>query len=204
MLDAAAILALALQCAPSVHPDTTHDIAKTESGFIPLAIGVVGGRSIYPKSLNDALKHVSDLNKQGKNYSVGLMQINQANFGVYNKTAEELFNPCTNIQVYEKIITDCFIRGGTLIRALSCYYTGNFESGQKPESTFSNTSYTQRIGYVVPSTKVDKGKSVAAELPRPPRNIYPSDMVRGTLPEPSTHEITTLYPNNVIRGTLTE
>lgn len=29
-----ALLSLALQCAPLVHPDTAHDIAKVESGLV--------------------------------------------------------------------------------------------------------------------------------------------------------------------------
>ena len=36
-------LALALACAPQVHPDTARAIASVESGFNPYAIGVVAG-----------------------------------------------------------------------------------------------------------------------------------------------------------------
>lgn len=42
MLSTSALLSLAVQCAVSVHPDTVSAIAQTESGFRPLAIGVVG------------------------------------------------------------------------------------------------------------------------------------------------------------------
>ena len=90
------------------------------------------------------------------------MQINQANFSHYGVTARQLFDPCTNLTVFSKIITDCYLRGGTLKRALSCYYSGNFDTGQKPEAAFSQTSYLQRVGYttpdkyVVPSTQADK------------------------------------------------
>lgn len=154
MIPITAFLALALQCSPSVHPDTSQDVARVESGFNPFAIGVVGqGKGIFPKNLNDALAHVERLNAEGKNYSVGLMQINQANFSRYGVTAKQLFNPCTNLTVFEKIITDCYLRGGTLKRALSCYYSGNFDTGQKPEAAFSKTSYVQRMGYK-PDTKI--------------------------------------------------
>ncbi|MCR8998736.1 hypothetical protein [Rahnella perminowiae] len=50
-----------------------------------------------------------------------------------------------------------------MVRALSCYYAGNFITGQKPEKDFSSTSYVQRIGYnppaggyTVPSTKEEQ------------------------------------------------
>lgn len=165
MLSAATFLSLAMQCSPSVHPDTANDVARVESGFNQYAIGVVGQKNgIFPTSMDDALAHVQRLQSQGKRYSVGLMQITSSNFKKYGVTAEQLFNPCTNLTVFEKIITDCYQRGGTLKRALSCYYSGNFDTGQKAESDFSQTSYVQRIGYTpspgnytVPSTKSEKG-----------------------------------------------
>ncbi|EFW77706.1 hypothetical protein PsgB076_27095, partial [Pseudomonas savastanoi pv. glycinea str. B076] len=42
MLTTSAFLALAMQCAPSIHPATLTPIVKTESSFNPYAIGVVG------------------------------------------------------------------------------------------------------------------------------------------------------------------
>ncbi|KZO73098.1 transglycosylase, partial [Escherichia coli] len=49
MLTTAALFQLAMQCAPAVHPDTIHDITRTESGLNPYAIAeivpVKGGRS---------------------------------------------------------------------------------------------------------------------------------------------------------------
>lgn len=178
MLDTAALMGLAMQCAASVHPDTVTDIARTESGFNQYAIGVVGQKGIYPDNLSDALKHVARLKAEGKNYSVGLMQINQSNFSAFGVSAEQLFNPCTNLSVFEKLITDCYVRGGTLIRALSCYYSGDFITGQKPEKQFANTNYAQRIGYnppsggyAVPSTKEDQQQknntAPSAESPPP-------------------------------------
>ncbi|MCH6102064.1 transglycosylase, partial [Salmonella enterica] len=38
MLTTAALFQLAMQCAPAVHPDTIHDITRTESGLNPYAI----------------------------------------------------------------------------------------------------------------------------------------------------------------------
>lgn len=191
MLSTAALLSLAVQCAVSVHPDTVSAIAQTESGLRPLAIGVVGQlKGIYPANINDALAHVARLKAEGKNYSIGLMQINKSNFSKYNVTEEQLFNPCENLKVFEKILTNCFLGGGTLKRALSCYYSGNYERGNKKESEFDNTSYTERIGYssevkyLVPSIKEDISKVNPVDNIN--RNqkvviIYPSRLIRGDL-----------------------
>lgn len=211
MLSTAAFMAIAMQCAVSVHPDTAHDIAKTESGFNPFAIGVVNGKSLYPSSLDEAIKQVKKLKADGKNFSVGLMQINKANFPVYGVTASQVFDPCTNLKVFEKIMTDCYRRGGTLKRALSCYYSGNFDTGQRPEKSFSQTSYVQRIGYVVPSTKADRMAAVQPDVsPQSPpktsqnKQVWPKTVVRGSLSNTDDKRVTTrlVYPDQVVRGTL--
>ncbi len=41
MLTTAALFQLAMQCAPAVHPDTIHDITRTESGLNPYAIAEI-------------------------------------------------------------------------------------------------------------------------------------------------------------------
>ncbi|MDI5563501.1 lytic transglycosylase domain-containing protein, partial [Salmonella enterica subsp. enterica serovar Kentucky] len=129
-------LALAIQCAPNVHPDTSLDVVRVESGMNPYAIAEIiprserkpgqrGFISYLPKSKQEALKIVSEIEKRKHRYSVGLMQITSTNFKKLNVTADDLFSPCENLKAYEKIITDCWLRGGTLKRALSCYYSGN-------------------------------------------------------------------------------
>lgn len=45
MLSTSTFLALAMQCAATVHPTTAQDVAKTESGYNPYAIA-----EIVPKS----------------------------------------------------------------------------------------------------------------------------------------------------------
>ena len=193
MIGTAALMGLAMQCAASVHPDTVTDIARTESGFNQYAIGVVGQKKgIFPDNLSDAVKHVNRLKAEGKNYSVGLMQINQSNFSQFGVSAEQLFNPCTNLSVFEKLITDCYVRGGTLLRALSCYYSGNFITGQKPEKQFAGTTYAQRIGYTppsggyaVPSTKEDQQQQ---------KGTAPAPAAESTPPAFETWDILREYP----------
>lgn len=120
------------------------------------------------------------------------MQITSTNFRHYGVTATDLLDPCTNLSVFERILSDCYRRGGTLKRALSCYYSGNFHTGLQPEAAFSGTSYLQRMGYVsaspryaVPGTREDKSttltppESIPADKPSPPRLIWPGTVVRG-------------------------
>ena len=141
------------------------------------------------------------------------MEMNLANFSRYGVTAKQLFNPCTNLTVFEKIITDCYLRGGTLKRALSCYYSGNFDTGQKPEAAFSKTSYVQRMGYkpaqkyVVPSSKADQEKQNATpgNAAPTPQIRYPKGIVRGDLitsgAQASPNQATPVsFPSQVVRG----
>lgn len=178
MLSPTSFLALAMQCAPSVHPDTVLDIARVESGFNPYAIAEIIPKSerqpdkpnvisYHPKTDADAIRLINQIEQKKRRYSVGLMQITSTNFNHYRVTARDLLVPCTNLTVFEKIITDCYQRGGSLKKALSCYYSGNFSTGQQSEVAFSNTSYVQRIGYAVPSTRQDKANKETLPMQEP-------------------------------------
>jgi type IV secretion system protein VirB1 len=212
MLSTTAFLAAAMQCAASVHPSTSFDVVRVESNFNPYAIAEIvpknerlhgrkGVISHQPDNRADALRVVKRLAAQGRRYSVGLMQITSTNFRYYGVTAGDLLDPCTNLSVFERILTDCYRRGGSLKRALSCYYSGNFDTGQQPESAFNQSSYVQRIGYVVPSTQEDKQHHAAVKAG--PEMRYPATVLRGDIADNSTPAQTTLrYPNAVIRGDL--
>jgi type IV secretion system protein VirB1 len=70
-MDTATFLALALACAPQVHPDTARAIASVESSFNPYAIGVVGGAlHRQPRTRAEALATIKALHADGWNYSV--------------------------------------------------------------------------------------------------------------------------------------
>ncbi|EEV7421209.1 lytic transglycosylase domain-containing protein [Escherichia coli] len=225
MLSTVSFMAVAMQCAATVHPSTSLDVARVESGFNPYAIAEIipqrerqpgdkGFISHMPKTKEDALSIVKQIEAKGRRYSVGLMQITSTNFNSYAVTAADLFNPCTNLSVFEKIITDCYQRGGTLKRALSCYYSGNFTTGQQPEAALSRTSYIQRIGYspekpryVVPGTRDDIATQSAilnatpVEAPTRPRVVWPGAIVRGVPAQLRQKKADTVYyPAQVIRG----
>lgn len=137
------ILQLIATCAPLIHPDTAFAVMSEESKFNRFAIGVVDGYIKQPNDLQTALQAVKELEKEGKNYSVGLMQINQSNFARYGVSVKQMFDPCSNLRVAEKILADCYEKGKSVNNALSCYYSGNFTRGYK--KNFRGTSYVERV-----------------------------------------------------------
>lgn len=128
---------LAKRCAPSVSVDTLSAIVRTESGFNSLAIGVVGGKINQPETLQEAVFYATKLASKNKSFSVGLAQINSGNFESLGVTAEELFDPCTNLNAAAKILESCYLRmssddkseAKTLADTISCYYSGNAKTG---------------------------------------------------------------------------
>ena len=130
-------------CAPLVHPDTALSVMKEESKLNQFAIGVVDGWVKQHTDCKSAVLTAQQLEKEGKNYSVGLMQINKHNFSRYGVTLEQMFDPCNNLQVAQQILQDCYQRSGSVNDALSCYYSGNFLRGYKRD--FRGTSYVERV-----------------------------------------------------------
>ncbi|MFP1778761.1 lytic transglycosylase domain-containing protein [Lonsdalea quercina] len=210
MLSPTAFLMAAMQCAATIHPSTAFDVAKVESSFNPYAVaeivpkkeitpGSLGVISHQPTSKQVAVNIIKQVAAKGRRYSVGLMQITSTNFRHYGVTAYDLLDPCTNLSVFERILTDCYQRGGTLKRALSRYYSGNFDTGQKPESALNQTSYIQRIGYAVPSTRENFKRSTTSQSNS--EIHYPATVLRGELNEKTIPVLTSLhYPDAILRG----
>lgn len=130
---------LAQQCSSGVHPNTLQAVARVESKFNPYAIGVVKGNlKRQPTSLAEAVATAKSLHAKGKNFSMGLMQVNRYNLATYGLNYETVFDPCKNINAGAKILKDCFDRAGgngqaALQKAFSCYYSGNFKFGFKSD-----------------------------------------------------------------------
>lgn len=128
---------LAKRCAPEVSEDTLRALVRTESSFNPYAIGIVGGGSRQPKAFHEAMAVIAQLELEGKNYSVGLAQINKKNFSKLGINAAGALDACTNLKAASKILSDCYQRAqknsgsNSLHDALSCYYSGNFKTGYR-------------------------------------------------------------------------
>jgi type IV secretion system protein VirB1 len=105
------------------------------------------------------------LEREGENFSVGLMQINKKNFPKLGLSIDNAFEPCANISAGAKIIEQCFMSAKnntafnseqTALRgALSCYYSGNFTRGFEKEESVGN-SYVERANNVVAKYRVPK------------------------------------------------
>ena len=135
-MDTLAFVALAVACAPLVHPGTAQAIVAVESGFNPRAVGVVGGvLQRQPGTDAEAIATARRLQATGWNFSIGLAQINVHNLEPLGLTLEAAFDPCQNLRAMQTLLGDCFVRAGNrspqgdLRRALSCYYSGNYVTG---------------------------------------------------------------------------
>jgi type IV secretion system protein VirB1 len=135
-------LALALACAPSVHPSTLEAIARVESSMNPLAIHVNGARlARQPRDKLEAIAWASWLIDRGHSVDLGLMQINSRNLAALGLTATTAFEPCDNLRAAAKHLVDDFDRARAAQKteahalgiALSRFNTGNptrgFENG---------------------------------------------------------------------------
>lgn len=133
---------LAEQCSPQIQErEVVAAIAHTESKFNPFAIGLVGGYVKQPTNLRDAILTVRALQKSGRNFSVGVAQVNQSNFIKYGLNESNMFEPCSNLRAGMSIYKMCFDLAnkqfskysydGKLRLAASCYYSGNFSTGFK-------------------------------------------------------------------------
>lgn len=136
----AELAALMLTCAPNIHPVTLKAVIRHESRLNPYAIGVNNKEhrlKSQPGTLGDAKEIVQDFIKLGIDFDAGLGQINVRNWQWLGLTPKTVFDPCTNLQAAQTVLTDCYARATrqfkaqqTALRAaLSCYNTGNFQRG---------------------------------------------------------------------------
>lgn len=135
-MDATTFMALAALCAPLVDPSTAQAIVATESSFNAHAIGVVSGAlQRQPRDLDEALATSLELRVRGRNFSVGLAQINVRNLDRFGLSLADGFDACKNLNAMQTVLAECHQRTGAsdaqtrLRRTLSCYYSGNFTTG---------------------------------------------------------------------------
>lgn len=142
-----------------VHEQTIMAVAKTESSFNQFAIGVVGARlARQPQNLAEAIATVENLERLGYNFSAGYLQVNKTNFQKYGLTRRTVFDPCSNLRAGGQILAECYERGmkrfnnekQALLASFSCYYSGNFSTGFRPDFR-GQPSYVDKVrGNAVP------------------------------------------------------
>lgn len=146
--------ALSLQCAPTVHVRAMNALVHVESSFRQFAIAVVDGPQVrQPRTLQEAVAVVGNLERKGLNYSVGYAQVNKVNFKKQGLTIQTAFDACSNIRAGSRILEDCFQSAKkrysqndqvALRAAYSCYYSGNFLRGFRPDKQ-GQSSYVERV-----------------------------------------------------------
>ncbi len=192
MLGITEVIPLILTCASGIHVETMYPLVRVESSLNPFAIAIVKDKPLtkqprtkeeadldkpltkQPRTKEEAEKVIDDLEARGANYSVGLAQINKVNFKRFGVSGKDLLEPCKNLQVSEKILTECYNASPDkkIGQALSCYYSGNFRYGYVREGK-QQTSYNERIisnfveetKLAVPSVKkeIEEIKTVVAQ-----------------------------------------
>lgn len=151
------------RCAPDVSPITITALIDTESARNPYAVANVSdGESKSFKSRGTALAYVNNLERLGKTYSAGLMQIYSKNFKSYGLTNESVFDSCENLKAGSKILIENYSKQSgdnvqkNIRNALSRFYSGNDERGYVREYKVDGKSYVQRVeekAYKVPALK---------------------------------------------------
>lgn len=173
---------LAKQCAPMVHVETMIALVRTESSFNPFAIGVVNGRlERQPRSLAEAVATAENLERLGFNWSGGYGQVNRSNFKRYGLSIQTVFEPCQNLRASGSILASCFsgalnkfpTQQQALQGAFSCYYSGNYSTGFRPDFA-GQPSYVNKIwgNAVGNATNAGKGAISVYTSATPPVSTY--------------------------------
>lgn len=139
VLSLSQVLMLAAQCAPAAAPQTLAAIAKVESGFDSLAIGVNGPRPVrvWPAGASQAGALARRLIAEGASVDLGLAQINSKNLAWLGVSVEDLFDPCRNLAASARVLSAGYARAlaaprpglAPLDAALSYYNTGDARRG---------------------------------------------------------------------------
>ena len=146
------IIALIESCAPGAAPSTMLAVATTESALYPYAISINRPIQIaqaiglantqiqlaqQPRSRHEAIQWMRWLLGHGVTVSVGLLQVNTENAGLFHLRPEQLFEPCTNIAAGSALLAQAYAARtriasndpNALLYALSVYNSGTYDLG---------------------------------------------------------------------------
>ena len=200
MLNALALAALMARCAPNVAPSTMLAIVSVESGGDSLAIGDnTAKRSYYPPERKMAERLARQLLDAGHVLDLGLAQIDSVNFSAFRVNVHSIFDPCTNLSVGGKILSDNYAiairRYGSsqiaLRRAIGMYNTGRLNGGAR---------YIRRVLAAAGIHDKDETPSLLAlpqrKYPEPPARTA---SVQAAMPSPTLVPLEGAYRKSVIR-----
>lgn len=181
MLELAAVVALARQCAPTVAAETLVSVVYTESHFDPYAIGVNAKGVAAPKVSDraSAIAAARSLIARGYNIDLGLGQINSANLKPLNLSIEDAFEPCRNLAASARVLAENYTsvaKSGrstedAIATAMSMYNTGNrwkgFVNGYVGKVYASSSSIIPQIRQRAAIAVADAPIAKAAQSPAP-------------------------------------
>lgn len=146
------VAAQANDCSRFSGNDLERAQVKTESSFNPFAIGVVNGYLKWqPRTKKEAIATAHALKAAGYNFSMGCRQVNLFNLPKYGLDFESVFDAEKNSKTATDIYNECLDRArgkfgnreAATRAALSCYYSGNFTTGQRKED--GKKSYVDKV-----------------------------------------------------------
>ena len=191
-IDLTSLITLAAACAPSIDQGVLLSVAKVESGFEPLAIGVNSKprRSLAPISRQQAVDTASKLIAAGANIDLGLGQINSRNLAPLGLTVSDAFDPCINLASSAKILIEGYGRSGSqrgqehqaLLTALSLYNTGHrrrgFENGYVARVVRTASQLAPRIAALTPALEPASPQPPAAPSAPPAWDVFAAGRVQ--------------------------
>jgi type IV secretion system protein VirB1 len=138
-LPVAVVESLAQSCAPAVAVSTLVSVARVESDFDPLAIGVNGAnpQRLHARTVKEAVSTADRLIRRGANVDLGLGQINSANLANLGINVADAFEPCRNLHAAAQVLQAAYRsqraapgqEQPALRIALSLYNTGRTDRG---------------------------------------------------------------------------
>lgn len=137
ILETAAIMAIAKQCATGVDPRTIAAVVQTESSGNILAIGVNGtANPPTPDTPFEAARVARAYIDAGYTVDLGLGQINSKNLEWLGLSLETVFEPCRNVRAAAAVLSHNYASArrshepqAALRVALSMYNTGDSRRG---------------------------------------------------------------------------
>ncbi len=138
------LLFIAMCSTPGVHPETTREIIRHESGFEELALRINSDTVTIeslglkkPATKDEAAAIGRKLLDLKVNFDAGLMQVNTVNFKAQGLDPHSVFDPCKNIRAGTAILKTFYKSAKkslgpgqeALKAALSAYNTGSHSDG---------------------------------------------------------------------------
>lgn len=182
MLELAAFLALAAECARDVAPDTLLAVARHESRLAPWSLNDNNARqSLVFKTREEAETEGARRVAQGHSVDFGLMQINSMNFGWLGVTPSSVLDPCTNITAGASVLKRAWAQavatmgeGPDALRAtLSLYNTGNTRAGIA-RGYVGQVESVAPVYVVPPLSRIGVPNASPVAKPVTPRTLSPS------------------------------